>query len=139
MNTRERENLLGLLGHKKELLSQMRDLTMQFGVLLENDKVEMFSEGLQKREEIISKIDAFTRMERQMPKNEDEQVTSLRQQSQDIIREILKTDEQNAQAAQKKIEQYRAQIRSLNEQKKGIGQYSKVYKKNEAFYFDEKK
>jgi hypothetical protein len=139
MSTRDRENLLGLLGQKKELLTKMRDVTKQFGTLLENDDVDTFADGLQQREDIISKIDAFTRMERQMPKIEDEQVESLKQQSRDIIHEILKIDEQNKVLAQKKIEQYRVQVRSLNQQRKGIGQYSKAYQKNEAFYFDEKK
>lgn len=139
MSTRDRENLLGLLEQKKELLTKMRDVTKRFAALLENDEVETFSDGLQQREDIIKKIDAFTKMERHMPEIEDEQVASLKQQCRELIREMLKIDEQNSQLAQKKIEQYRVQIKSLNQQKKGIGQYANAYKKNEAFYFDEKK
>ena len=139
MNTQERENLLGILAQKKELLTKMRDVTKQFGTLLEHDEVDAFANGLSEREDIIKKIDVFTKMERQMPRFEDNQVEGLKNQSRDIIREILKIDEQNAQLAQKKIQQYRVQIKNLNQQKKGIGQYTKAYKKNEAFYFDEKK
>lgn len=139
MSTRDRENLLGLLEQKKELLTKMRDVTKHFAALLENDEVETFADGLQQREDMIKKIDAFTKMERQMPEIEDEQMASLKQQCRELIREMLSIDEQNAQLAQTKIEQYRSQIRNLNQQRKGIGQYSNVYKKNEAFYFDEKK
>ena len=139
MNKRNRENLLGLLEQKKELLTKMRDVTKHFGTWLENDDVDTFVDGLQQREDIIKKIDAFTKMERQMPEVEDEQVRSLKQQSRDIIQEIMKFDEQNAALAKNKIDQYKVQIRSLNQQKKGIGQYERASKMNEAFYFDEKK
>jgi hypothetical protein len=139
MNKQDRDNLLGILEQKKGLLSKMRDVTSQLAALLSKDDVDAFSDGLEQRQDIISKIDAFTRMERQMPETEDEQVKLLKEQSRDIIRDILKIDEQNAVLAQKKIEQYRAQIKSLNQQKIGIGQYTRTYQKNEAFYFDEKK
>ncbi len=139
MSTRDRENLLGLLEQKKELLTKMRDITKEFAELLEADDVDAFVDGLQQREDIIKKIDAFTKIERQMSEIEDEQVKLLKQQSRDIIQEILKIDEQNTALAQNKIDQYRVQIRSLNQQKKGIGQYQKANKMNEAFYFDEQK
>lgn len=139
MSKRDHENLLGLLEQKKELLTKMRDVTKRFGTWLENDDVDTFVDGLQQRDDIIKKIDAFTKMERQMPEVEDEQVRSLKQQSRDIIQEIMKFDEQNAALAKNKIDQYKVQIRSLNQQKKGIGQYERANKMNEAFYFDEKK
>ena len=139
MNKQDRDNLLGVLEQKKEWLSKMRDMTEQLAALLGDDDVDAFSDGLEQREDIISKIDAFTRMERQMPDVEDEQVELLKQQTRDIIREIMKMDEQNAALAQEKIEQYRVQIKNMNQQKIGIGQYARAYQANEAFYFDEKK
>ncbi len=139
MNTKDRDILLSILEKKNEWLTKMRDVTKTFTALLDKDDVDAFADGLRQREEIIKTIDALTKIEKQIKGIDTEQAELLKQQSREMMREILTLDEQNTALAQEKIGQYKEQIRSLNQQKKGIGQYARIYKKNEAYYFDQKK
>lgn len=139
MKPQDRENLLGVLEQKKEWLTKMREITKQCGIMLNNDEVDAFSKSLEAREGIIGRIDAFSRIEKQMKVADDAQIKVLKQQIRDIIFEIIQLDERNASLAQTKIELYKAQLKSLNQKKKGIGKYTKAYQKDEAYYFDKKK
>lgn len=139
MSTQDHENLLGILKEKNEWLTKMRDITKQCGILLNDDEVDAFSKSLAAREGMISKIDAFTKMEKKMTSVDDVQVVVLKQQTRDIIHEIMQLDEQNAAMAEKKIDVYKAHLKSLNQHKKGLGEYTKAYQKSQAYYFDKKK
>ncbi len=139
MNPADRDQLLGILEHKRDWLTKMRDLTEQCGILLEKDDVDAFSKSLEAREGIIGKIDAFSKIEKQLPTVDDAQILVLKQEIRGIIQEIIKLDEQNEVLARHKIELYKADLKNLNQKKNGIGKYKNAYQKNDAFYFDEKK
>lgn len=139
MSQSDRDQLLSILELKKEWLTKMREMTEQCKTLLENDDVDAFSKALEAREGIIGKIDAFSKTEKQYTDADDAQILVLKQEIRGIILEIIKLDEKNEALAQHKIELYRADLKNLNEKKKGIGMYTNAYKKNDAFYFDEKK
>lgn len=137
MNTLERQNLLGILKQKKEWLEKMLKVTIEFEKQLLSDDIDAFVEGLQSREDMIGRIDAFVRMEREMPCKNDPEIESLKQRTRTIIREILKIDQKNAALAAKKIEDYKEQIKNINQQKKSAG-YAKAYGNSNAVYFDKK-
>ncbi len=139
MSPNDGDQLLLILKQKKEWLTKMRDLTEQCGVQLENDDIDAFSKSLEAREGIISKIDAFSKMEKQMPDVKDAQIVVLKQEIRGIILKIIQLDEHNTDLAQSKIELYKEELKNLNRKKKGIGTYKSAYLKNDAFYFDEKK
>ncbi len=139
MSLTDRDQLLGILQLKKEWLTKMRELTEQSGNLLKNDDVDAFSKSLEEREGIIGKIDAFSKMEKQIPDTHDAQILVLKQEIRGIIQEIIRLDEQNEALARQKIELYKVDLKNLNQKKKGIGKYKNAYQKNDAFYFDEKK
>lgn len=135
-----REQLLDLLGQKKEQLIKMREITEQCVIMLNDDEVDAFTGFLEEREGIIQKIDAFSRMERQIPPvDEDKPLKAARQQIRDIIQEILQLDEQNTAIAQSKISLYKEQIKNLNQKKNGIGKYMNAGQAGDAYYFDQKK
>ena len=139
MNEQERQNLIGVLEQKKDWLQKMLQVTKQFEKQLLSDDVDAFAEGLKKREDMIAKIDAFVRIQRNMPTLDDPQIAQLKESTRNIIREILRADEKNSALAADKINHYKEQIRNLNQQKKGMGSYSKAYQENDAVYFDSKK
>ena len=139
MSLSDKDQLLGILQLKKEWLTKMREMTEQSGILLKNDDVDAFSQSLEEREGIIGKIDAFSKMEKQVPDTHDAQILVLKQEIRGIIQEIIRLDEQNEALARQKIELYKVDLKNLNQKKKGIGKYKNAYQKNDAFYFDEKK
>ncbi len=136
MDTQDQKALLLL---KKEWLEKMLSLTQQFSRLLEADRIEEFAQGLKSREVIIAKIDELAKKERKQKSRRDEETDALFSQTQDLIRAIMKLDAMNADLAEKKINLYKQQIKSLNEGKKGIGNYAKSGKSDDAFYVDAKK
>ncbi len=139
MNEQERQNLIGVLEQKREWLQKMLEVTRQFEKQLLSDDVDAFAEGLKKREDMIAKIDAFVRIQRNMPSEDDHEIARLKESTRQIIREILKADEKNSALAADKINLYREQIRNLNQQKKGVSSYTKAYPQNDAVFFDSKK
>ena len=139
MSPMANEELRGVLEQKKEWLLKMHDLTEQCGLMLQSDDVDAFSASIEAREGIISKIDAFSKMEKQLPDSDDAQILVLKQEIRGIILKIMQLDEQNALLAQSKIERYKAELKDLNQSKKGISMYKNAYLKNDAYYFDEKK
>ena len=139
MSDKDCDQLLGVLAQKKEWLMKMHELTEQCGVMLENDDIDAFSKSLEAREGIIAKIDAFSKMEKQMTAVKDAQIVVLKQEIRGIIHKIIQLDERNADLAKSKIELYKEEIKNLNQKKKGIGTYKNAYLKNDAYYFDEKK
>ena len=62
----------------------------------------------------------------------------IKKKTQALIHEILALDEKNAALAQEKISVYKQQIKSFNENKKGIGNYT-MNGKEDAFFVDAKK
>ena len=132
-------DLSSLLRQKKELLEKMLELTQQFTLLLEQDRVDDFAEGLKNRETIIQKVDSLAKMEKRFRLPDETDPDGLIKQTQNIIREILKLDAKNAALAAEKINGYKQQIKSLNEKKKGIGNYAKTGQDDDAFYVDAKK
>lgn len=139
MNPKDGGQLLAILEQKKEWLTKMQNLTEQCGIQLQNDDIDAFSKSLEAREGIISKIDAFSQMEKQMPPVKDNQIVVLKQEIRGIIHKIMQLDEHNTELAQSKIELYKEELKNLNQKKKGIGTYKNAYLKSDAFYFDEKK
>jgi hypothetical protein len=139
MSQPDLNHLLSILEQKKEWLTEMREITIKCGTMLENDDVDAFSESLEAREGIINKIDAFSKIEKQIPNVADKQVDVLKHEIRGIILKIIELDERNTSLAQSKIDLYKAQLKDLNQKQKGIGKYKNAYQKNDAFYFDEKK
>ncbi len=139
MSQADRDQLQNILEQKKEWLIKMRDITRQCAGMLENDDVDAFAGSLEAREGIIVKIDAFSKMEKQISAADDAQILVLKQDIRGIIQEIIQLDEQNTAQAQLKLELYKDELKNLNQKKQGIGKYINAYQKTDAFYFDEKK
>lgn len=139
MDTQGHNDLGALLQQKKEWLERMLDITRRFGALLLADKIDEFADGLKSREAIIARIDAITRMERQLEPGDGADTEKLKKQTQELIRDILRIDADNAALAKEKVKRYREQIKSINDSKKGLGNYAKAPGNDDAFYVDAKK
>ena len=138
MNAKECDNLLAVLQQKKQWLDKMLAVTQQLKGYIEADRIDEFASGLKNREQIISKIDAFARMERQFADQSNAASDEIKAQTQAVIRQILKLDAQNAKLAGEKIALYKQQIKSINESKKGVDNYVKPYPTDDAFFIDTK-
>lgn len=139
MSQADRDQLQDILEQKKVWLIKMRDITRQCADMLEKDDIDAFSGSLEAREGIISKIDAFSKKEKQISAADDAQILVLKQDIRGIIQEIIQIDEQITAQANSRIEFYKDELKNLNQKKKGIGKYINAYQKTDAYYFDEKK
>ncbi|MFA5675709.1 MAG: hypothetical protein WDA65_04220 [Christensenellales bacterium] len=135
---KEQGDLLSILEQKKEWLTKMLDITRQFKVMLEADRIDEFEDGLKNREIMIAKIDGLTNIERKISTKSGADTVIIKKQTQEIIKEILKVDKENTELATKKIKWYKEQIKSINDRKKGMGSYSQD-QRGDAFYVDAKK
>lgn len=138
MNAKECDNLLAVLQQKKQWLDKMLAVTQQLMGYIEADRIDEFAAGLKNREQIISKIDAFARMERQFADQSNAETDAIKTQTQAVIHQILQLDAQNAKLAGEKIALYKQQIKSINESKKGVDNYARPYPSDDAFYIDTK-
>ena len=129
-------DILSILKQKKKLLIKMLELTKQFKVLLNADRIDDFENGIKNRQAIIEKISGLVSIERKLDAKGGGEINDLKKQIQDIIQEILKADKENAQLASNKIKWYKQQIKSINDNKKSAN-YSK--NQEDAFYVDAKK
>lgn len=135
----EQNSLAAVLIQKKEWLSQMLSLTKQFYALLEADQIDEFASALKSREALIGKIDALTKQERQLDAFGNADTNKLKQQTQDMIRDILSLDKKNADLASEKLMRYREQIKNVSQSKKGIDNYAKTGQSEDAYFVDAKK
>jgi hypothetical protein len=139
MSAENTEKLLEILQEKIEWLTKMRDITEKCGIMLENDDVDAFLRSLEKREDIIGKIDACSQIELRLPISDDERVIRKKQAIRDLTADIIRMDDQNTAAAAEMLESYKKQLKNINEKRHGIGRYTNAYQQSEAYYFDEKK
>lgn len=138
MNAQECENLLAVLQQKKQWLDKMLTVTRELKGYIEADRIDEFAAGLKSREQIISKIDAFAKMERQFDDQSSAETDKVKVQTQTVIHAILQMDAENAKQAAEKIALYKKQIKSINESKKGMDNYAKPHPSDDAFYVDTK-
>ena len=126
--------LLGLLRKEHELFEQMLKLTEQQTELLSADDIEAFDKSLDRRQEIIEKINGLHQesnilMQSYMShhntsgKKRINEIETASKQMQDTIAKCAALNEKNTTLAKAKTKTYTQQIDKLSTARKGIGSY----------------
>jgi predicted transcriptional regulator len=136
MNTQDKTELMRILVQKKDLLTQMLGLTKQIESELLQDRIEAFQEVVNARQSLISQVDALNEAERTFNADGDAAVLAAKQDIRSIVAQMLELDKKNTALARQKLDSYRAQIRRLNQTKKGVGAYTRPMNQDNAYFID---
>ena len=126
--------LLGLLRKEHELFEQMLKLTEKQTELLAADDIEAFDKSLDRRQEIIEKINGLHQesnilMQSYMSyqdtpgKKSVKEIEAASKQLQDTITKCAALNEKNAASIKEKAKTYSEQIDKLSTARKSIGSY----------------
>ena len=136
MNTQDKTELTRILVRKKDLLTQMLGLTRQIETELLQDRIDAFQEVINARQSLIAQVDALTGAERAFDADADAAVLAAKHDIRSLVSQMLELDAKNTALAQQKLESLRAQIRRLNQTKKGVGTYSRPMSPDNAYFID---
>ena len=141
----DRDLLSELLGKELEIFKKIQELTEKQTELLAGDDIESFDSSLDKRQELIEKInglhqDSNTLMQSYVSSSEDEkssEIEELRAKIQDITETCAKLNNQNIDTIQAKSEEQKKKIDKQSKKRKGIGGYAQAVP-NTPEVFDKK-
>jgi flagellar biosynthesis/type III secretory pathway chaperone len=141
----DRDRLSELLDKELEIFIKIQELTEKQTELLAGDDIESFDSSLDKRQELIEKInglhqDSNPLMQSYVSSSEDEkssEIDELRAKIQDIIETCAKINNENIAAIQAKSEEHKEKIDKQSKKRKGIGGYAQAVP-NTPEMFDKK-
>jgi flagellar biosynthesis/type III secretory pathway chaperone len=139
------EKLSNLLDKEYEILEQIRKLTEKQSELLTKDKISEFDSSLDKRAELIEKInglhqdsDALMQSYMSLPENEkNKKIEKLREQIQGMLKLCAELNDKNMAELKEKTEEHIRRIDKMNDNIKGIGGYAQAVP-NAPELFDKK-
>ena len=139
------DRLSELLGKELEIFKKIQELTEKQTELLAGDDIESFDSSLDKRQELIEKInglhqDSNPLMQSYVSSSEDEkssEIEELRAKIQDIVETCAKINNENISAIQAKSEEHKEKIDKQSKKRKGIGGYAQAVP-NTPEMFDKK-
>lgn len=130
----EDRDLISLQKTKEELLFNLLKASKAIKSLIIEEKLEELNEKLQDRQEIILLLDVLNQQI-----YEKTNIADQDNENADILREIEKADKENIDLANGKLDEFRVQICDLNQMKKGMDKYKRVFKSSDGFFIDAKK
>jgi hypothetical protein len=137
------DELVRLLGMKKELLAGMLESLRQSLLYLQQDDMDAFNGEMDACQHIASKVDelgapAEKLRERAAGARQDE-IAKLESDIREIVRQIERTRQECNDAAQQKLKLYGQQIKAVRHTQKGIDGYASQFTPRDAVFVDEKK
>ena len=126
--------LLELLSQELEIFERMRELTGKHAELIAEDEVDALGESLDRRQELIEKINGLHQESNALMQSYMSYSNSAGGKSigeiekaagriRDIIAECAGLDEKNTEAAKEKVEQYKVRANKLSLNRKSMGAY----------------
>ncbi|MDD5016662.1 MAG: hypothetical protein PHO15_01015 [Eubacteriales bacterium] len=143
MNGQEYDAFFSTLILKKELLQQMLVIMEENKALLDNDQIDEFKAKIQDMQTIIHKINELNALlpalkQKSGASLDHPDIIDIKNGIKDTLRKIIKLNNENNRLAEKKQEEYKGQIRNMNQAKKRLGVYANRKAPN-AIFFDTKK
>lgn len=139
MSAMEAKKLAAMLGDEKALLEEFLSLTHRQTELLASEDLEGFGVLLDKRRDLIGKIDEIKQELDAAGKGKaDAEVTKLRSDIHETLREIEKVSNANRETLKKLMTQLGDEIKKLTESQKLLEGYGQSALGASSEYFDKR-
>lgn len=141
----ECEKLIRLLQEEKELIGSYYDLTLEQSKAIEDENTAVLKRSLNKRDQIIESVEELRRgisalmqfcLSNLAEESLKSEIQSLEDDIQAKLREIQKTDQENAEKIKEQMQNYGMELKRTSESSKGIGLYNQKDAIQGASLFD---